>query len=831
MAHRTIEQRIEALARDDKWFLSSGDGILWAPAFPVWLDRPGFWDEAHVYYHPFAPLFSVGLVGADGREVPLKQTDRRWRPDRLVCRYEAGDGVLVETKWVEPGGRFVSSWHAEGQWGKGLHLVAFTAQPGAAVSKARPQDGGVRWRRVLDDRRGVGMEVEVSLGVQTRRLEATAPASHMTRRLEATAPALHETRRLEATAPASHETRRLEATAPASHEARRLEATAPALHEARRLEATTPALHEARRLEATTPASHGQDARATAVRSERSVIQPWLRYTPFLERWQSAWEVRLEGINTDGLAYVAVDQPMDGCDEIAFYLDVVPVEPAWRLPHATKASQRCDPDKASAPWRAFFGSFPELTCSDPYLERYYDYRLYGLHLNRLEGGAGNVRHPAIAEGISYFHVPITYSGQCHMIETRWSADPAVARGTLLNFVEHQKPDGSFHGRLYTNHLHGTDFYHANWGDCVLMVDAVHPDDGYLGRVYGPLCRYAAWLDETRDAAGSGMYDVVNHFETGQEFMSRYQAVNPKADIDGWKDSTHLKAIDATVYAYLLKEALGRMARRLGREGGGGEADTLDEQAGLIGRAIMGRMWNAEAGIFSDVNPDTMERTGVKAAVCFYPMLTDLLDESHVALLIEHLEDPDGFATPWPIPSSSADDPLFDADARWKGKRHNCPWNGRVWPMTNSHVIEGLLRQWRLRDPGCDESSPRWRAGELAGRLLGRYVRMMFHDRDLGRPNCYEHYNPMTGHACEYRGIDDYQHSWVLDLLIRALAGIDPDGSRVVVDPLPMAVDWAELRSVRVAGRELSVRRDGSGVRVEIDGRVYESCVGEPIEIG
>src|SRR2546429_4324554 len=30
-------------------------------------------------------------------------------------------------------------------------------------------------------------------------------------------------------------------------------------------------------------------------------------------------------------------------------------------------------------------------------------------------------------------------------------------------------------------------------------------------------------------------------------------------------------------------------------------------------------------------------------------------------------------------------------AEWKGKRHNCPWNGRVWPMTNSHIIEALAR--------------------------------------------------------------------------------------------------------------------------------------------
>ena len=33
----------------------------------------------------------------------------------------------------------------------------------------------------------------------------------------------------------------------------------------------------------------------------------------------------------------------------------------------------------------------------------------------------------------------------------------------------------------------------------------------------------------------------------------------------------------------------------------------------------------------------------------------------------------------------------NANAEWKGKRHVCPWNGRVWPMTNSHVMEALGR--------------------------------------------------------------------------------------------------------------------------------------------
>ncbi len=75
------------LERPDKSYLSCGDGILWAPPFPRWLDRPGFWDEAQVYNHPFQPLFSVALVDARGNAHSLHLKHRRWRPDRLVRQW------------------------------------------------------------------------------------------------------------------------------------------------------------------------------------------------------------------------------------------------------------------------------------------------------------------------------------------------------------------------------------------------------------------------------------------------------------------------------------------------------------------------------------------------------------------------------------------------------------------------------------------------------------------------------------------------------------------------------------------------------------------------
>jgi hypothetical protein len=228
-------------------------------------------------------------------------------------------------------------------------------------------------------------------------------------------------------------------------------------------------------------------------------------------------------------------------------------------------------------------------------------------------------------------------------------------------------------------------------------------------------------------------------------------------------------------------------------------------------------------MFSDVDPASGRRTRVRAAVCFYPYATDVVSGDHLAGFVQHLFDPRQFWKPFPVPSTAGTDPLYDADAAWRGKRHHCPWNGRVWPMTNSHIAEAIARV-------ATHHLPALRAHLVE--FVSKFTRMMFWDGDASRPNSFEHYHPVTGRPSAYRGIDDYQHSWVNDLIVQYVAGVRPlpDG-RCLVDPMPFALDGFELTGLPMQGALLDVARAGDALRVAVNGReAARGRMGEAIEV-
>jgi hypothetical protein len=110
--------------------------------------------------------------------------------------------------------------------------------------------------------------------------------------------------------------------------------------------------------------------------------------------------------------------------------------------------------------------------------------------------------------------------------------------------------------------------------------------------------------------------------------------------------------------------------------------------------------------------------------------------------------------------------------------------------------------------------------------------MLFWEGDASRPNSFEHYHPVSGRPSAYRGIDDYQHSWVNDLIVQYVVGLRPAANgHFVVDPMPFNLDGFEAKGLPMQGASVDVARDAEQVVVTVNGReAARGRVGVPISV-
>ena len=87
---------LDLLRRTDKLSLGGGRLCLWAPEYPRWADRLGFWDHAAYLEHAVEPLFTLTVLDEAGRVVPLTLAARGWSPARLSQLYRAPGGTEAD---------------------------------------------------------------------------------------------------------------------------------------------------------------------------------------------------------------------------------------------------------------------------------------------------------------------------------------------------------------------------------------------------------------------------------------------------------------------------------------------------------------------------------------------------------------------------------------------------------------------------------------------------------------------------------------------------------------------------------------------------------------
>lgn len=445
---------------------------------------------------------------------------------------------------------------------------------------------------------------------------------------------------------------------------------------------------------------------------------------------------------------------------------------------------------------------PVLTCENPYMENFFAFRW--ANYERLRSGLGVFEGPKT--GLINFSRHVSYSAWAHMRDLRWLKDPSLAEGSLRNFVRNQREDGSFPGHIAPADdpsfvgPHPESFYHANWGRALLDLYEIHPNISFWKEIYPAMVRYAQYMERERDRENSHMFDVVNQFETGQEFSPRYAAVcEDFVANQRWGEIFRLKGVDATVYMYELYLFLAKAAPK-------GESAAWKNRAKLVRDAVREHMWDPKKQMFFDVDPATMRQTGVRALTCFYPYMTDIVLKRHLPGL-SRLWDPREFWTPIPFPTAPCNDAHFSPDGYWEGTRDLCPWNGRVWPMTNSHIAEAIAQSAiRLKDE--------WLRIFFV-MFFSPWIKAMCFDGDPKQPNSFEHYHPFDGSPSTPENgfggsTNGYLHSWINDLIIKYVVGLRPSGNRLIVDPFPFRMERS-LSGVPYRGRliDIHVKRDNT----------------------
>lgn len=465
-------------------------------------------------------------------------------------------------------------------------------------------------------------------------------------------------------------------------------------------------------------------------------------------------------------------------------------------------ARRPDPKDENG-WNAFWDKVPKFHCDDKSLERVVKHRFHLLYLLRQGHGAGLFGSAAVCEGNGTFHQPNAFSAPAIMREARWLQEPTIARGCLKVFFDNLLHNGQVPGRVFMAGTNNNDFYHADWGGGFESLDAMHGDKATKKAVLMAMQRYVKWLGNNRDPEGSGLTDIVNHFEAGQEFSRRYTVIDGKADrAIEFTEQFRLKGIDASVFRYRLVKWLHAVAEEIQEKG---MANRFQAEVEVTLDTIRRKMWDEKAGIFMDLDPANRRKTNVKAAVGFYPLATDIPNQKQVDAMLDLLSDRNEFWTKYPVPSIAISDSTFDAAGRWKGTRKGCPWNGRVWPMLNSHILEGLT-YWAERGNK--------KAQKLGQELLKKTVAMVSGEADgSGEATSLEHYHPITGVGSQYRGMHTLLHSYLLDNIFRIACGFAIRFGEVQDDPIGDAIDF-RLLGMPLGNKLFDVERKNGKLRVQ-----------------
>jgi hypothetical protein len=164
----------------------------------------------------------------------------------------------------------------------------------------------------------------------------------------------------------------------------------------------------------------------------------------------------------------------------------------------------------------------------------------------------------------------------------------------------------------------------------------------------------------------------------------------------------------------------------------------------VEKEVLSRMWDSEQGFFYN-----LDEHGVKIPVDsiggLFPLMLENISEKQVVSLLDKLEDPEWFATPYPIPTHAVRSVFYDPNPVWLRRTFTPPWSGPVWISPNQILVEeGLVP---IAEAFADPSHSGYNK-PLAERVLMVAGHIALKTRELlaGSVSSMECYSATDGHG-------------------------------------------------------------------------------------
>lgn len=161
----------------------------------------------------------------------------------------------------------------------------------------------------------------------------------------------------------------------------------------------------------------------------------------------------------------------------------------------------------------------------------------------------------------------------------------------------------------------------------------------------------------------------------------------------------------------------------------------------VEREILDHMWDPQHGYFYNLDR-TGNRIPVESVTGMFALMLENISAEQTTALVEKLEDPTWFKTPFPIPTHAVRSRFYDPEPKWFKNKFTPQWSGTVWADVNQEIGEALAeRAEAFADPEFASHDP-----ELALRLLGNsgIIAAKTHEMISLNPKTMEYYSPLTG---------------------------------------------------------------------------------------